>query len=65
MSLLWQLEQINYFDSIIYYLLAKIQGIVANVVIIFKIIKYIAIFLKNYKYSKICQNLSMVGVYHS
>ena len=35
-------------------------GIVANLAIKFKIIKYIAIFLKNCKYSKICQNLSMI-----
>ena len=34
--------------------------IVANLEIKFKIMKYIATFLKNCKYSKICQILSMI-----
>ena len=57
---------INVVKFIIYkrFFLEYSFGVVANVAIIFKIIKYIITFLKNCKYSKICQNQSIIGVYH-
>ena len=39
-------------------------GIVGNIAIRFKIINYITIILKNYKYSKICKKLSIIEAYH-
>ena len=41
------------------------NGIVTNLTIRFKIIKYIAIFLKNYKYNKNCQILSLSLIDHT